>query len=176
MRNIIRLASVGIGAALSIGTIAGVAGAASPAAAPQYVGSTFTVSHATYLWDQPGGPNARSIGGKHTGAKVTSADEAAYFDNGYHSVNLSSGKTAWIYASDIVKPAPSPATHARYQVTGTVNVRNAPSTTAGAVVGTKKKGDIVSSGLYNDDFSNNGFAEVTLGNGNIGWISSAFVQ
>jgi len=61
-------------------------------------------------------------------------------------------------------------------ITGTVNVRNAPSTSRGAIIGHKSKGAVVRSPLYKDDFSNNGFAEVLLGNGNIGWISSAYVD
>lgn len=179
MRTLHRMATVGVGAAMTVAAIGGAASASTPKAhsvSPNYLGCTFTVSGpASYYADASFN---HPIGGKHTGEKVTSELECAYFQSGFHSVRLSGGGTGYFWAANLVHPTPVPDVEARYKVTGTVNVRSAPSTDGNRskVVGQKHAGDIVTSGLYKNDFSNNGFAEVNLGSGDIGWISSAYVQ
>lgn len=173
MRTISRLATAGAGAAMLIGGIAGAASAST--AQPALTACHLTVSHPTVVYKQAGF-GAHYGGGKHTGDGVTSSWSCADYDNGFHQVNLSGGGDGWIYASDLNGPNPTPPVESRYKITGTVNVRNAPSTTYGSVISVKKAGQIVTSPLWKNDFSNNGFAEVLMGNGNIGWISSAYVE
>lgn len=180
-----RLAGIGAGATMLVGLVSGglaganAAGAATPKAdvvRPSYIGCTFTISHPTPIYKKASFTGGTYGGGKHTGQVVTSEYSCAYFDAGFHSVRLSGGGTGYIYASDLSKPSPQPSVQSRYVITGSVNVRNAPSTTHGAVIATKSKGQVVTSPAYKNDFSNNGFAEVLMGNGNIGWISSAYVN
>jgi len=53
-------------------------------------------------------------------------------------------------------------------------VRRGPSTSHGAIIGVKTKGQVVKSPDYKDGiFLNNGFAEVLMGQRHIGWISSS---
>jgi len=175
-----RLAGIGVGVAmLAVGAAHG-AGAATPTQSgsvqPNYIGCTMTVGHPTAIYKHASFTGGTYHGGKHTGQKVTASYECSYFDNGFHDVRLAGGGTGYIYAADLVKPRATPSINSRYSITGTVNVRNAPSTSRGAIIGHKSKGAVVRSPLYKDDFSNNGFAEVLLGNGNIGWISSAYVD
>ena len=135
-----------------------------------------TITHPASIYVSPSFTNGRWNYGKHTGARVTSSYDCWYFQNGFHEVTLSSGDVGYIYASDLGHPSPLPSVASRYKITGSVHVRNAPSTTRGAIIGTKTAGQIVTSPAYKGYFDNNGFAEVLMGNGNIGWISSAFVE
>lgn len=177
MRTMHWIATLGIGTAMAIGAVAGTASASSPhphGVGPDYVGCTFTIAGPATLYADASFNHP--IGGKHTGAKVTSEDYCPYFQEGFHDVRLSAGGTGYFYASNLVKPAPFPTVESRYLISGTVNVRTGPSTTRGAVIGQKTRGQMVTSPLGKDDFSNNGFAEVLLSSGNLGWISSAYLQ
>jgi hypothetical protein len=180
MNTVRRLAGIGVGVAmLAVGAAHG-AGAATPvksaSVTPDYTACSFTITHPTVIYKHASFTGGHFGGGKHTGQKVTSSWNCPYFDNGFHQVSLAGGGEGWIYATDLGRPSPAPSVQSRYQITGTVNVRNAPSTTHGAVIGTKSKGQIVTSPLGKSDFENGGFAEVLMGNGNLGWISSAYVQ
>jgi len=180
-----RLAIAGVGTTLALGVIAGTASAAShdkpatparPAVSPDFTACSWTISGPTLIYSHPDF-NSHPLAGKHSGNVVTSPIECGtYYDNGFTYVNMSSGKVGWVYAGNIVHPKPTPPTRSRYLVTGTVNIRTAPSTVRGAVIRQKHKGDVVTSPGYKNNFYSNGFAPINLGNGDVGWISSAFLQ
>jgi hypothetical protein len=185
MHAIRRLAGIGVGVAMLAGGAATAAGASTPVNAgaakaasvqPDYTACSMTVTHPTAIYKNASFTGGHYGGGKHTGQGVTSSWGCAYFQNGFHQVNLSGGGDGWIYTSDLGRARPGMTVESRYRITGSVNVRNAPSTTYGKVIGTKTKGQIVTSPIDKNDFNNGGFAEVLMGNGSVGWISSAFVQ
>jgi len=182
MRTLTRLAGIGAGAAMLIGGAAAGASAATPptkaaAAHPSQLNCTFTITHPTVVYKHASFARGHFSGGKHTGQVVTSDAICRYFIKGFHRVRLAGGGTGWIYAANLGKPSPRPEWISSYRVTGTVNVRSGPSTSHGAIIGVKTKGQVVKSPDYKDGiFLNNGFAEVLMGNGNIGWISSKYVK
>ena len=183
MKVLRHLAGIGAGATMLIGVAAGTANAADrPAVAtPNQLSSacSFTVTHPAKLYMAPkfdaGGVYTDA---KHTGDGVTSREACSTWHGlGFHEVRYGIEGTAFIYASDLGDPSPSPAAVSRYTVsTSTADVFNAPSVKKGTILKRKATGDVVTSPLPKGVGELNGFVEVLLSDGNIAWMQASHLK
>lgn len=167
--------------ALFAGLVIGLAPVAAASAAPSAPGlhgqteCTFTVHGPAYLWDAPS-YRSTIIGGKHTGDVVTSPDTCTYYYEGFHSVTRSNGTVAFIFASNLVHPAPALHNVSTWTLTSTAHVLDGPN--SGNILGTKTAGQTVTSPLPKnyDNGGNYDYVEVILATGNVGWIYASHLS
>lgn len=171
------LAALGLAGALAVGAVAGLG--VGPADAATSAGltthCTLTVRHPANVYKGYRGEGLIGIS-KHTGDKVTSEDSYRLYRYGfdaYHEVNLASGGRGYMLAYDLGPVTPVPATVDYYTVTvDRATVRNAPygTTWSSSPIVLKARGQRMATGWSKGEGQLDGFDQVLLANGSIGWV------